>query len=617
MQRLANPLLPWNPERFLADGQLNPKHTQSLAVNLYRTLDVSGVNVTVFNGQALDGSERQWPPGEARKTGSGSLLSPKVYSNSRATQTFASVQRGRVNDPTRAVGDFMALQDRVISGIAVPGRFMKDPHDPALVGPVRENLWSPEPIDRDAFWKNRGGPKGFGLEEPRSGLAFDAVPDCTLGFLNENFRKANDPDQVSKRIIPENPFPWITWNNRPYVSAGELLQVPKCSTAELPRAFAMFRSTVRQEVYEGKTEKVLDSNGEEFELDGVFPHLPNFFRTKAGLGSDGTPNTVDDEGIVGLYRVLDYVGVPSRYVGTETWLNPAAFGDYSDDDGNPSTPPVLDQVINTSDPRYLRQPPFNKVSAYRDPGRVNLNTIGAGGTGAVWHGMFHGRTNRYGVDNNNTIGNRSDDVLTHPAIDDDGFYSVRRGYGRLGDDVALLDSAYPTLFANPFRSAGTGELVPIPRMVRADVETTLLRSMGVPNAPPSPRRFFDNLSPVPQGQPLGVPLMSADPNDPQDPDAVPLEFRDPLRNAYFRYDPLKRLSSMTTTRSNVYAVWITVGYFEVSGGGQQLMQELGSDSGDVQRHRAFYVFDRSIPVGFQRGQDLNVEKAILTRRFIE
>ena len=35
------------------------------------------------------------------------------------------------------------------------------------------------------------------------------------------------------------------------------------------------------------------------------------------------------------------------------------------------------------------------------------------------------------------------------------------------------------------------------------------------------------------------------------------------RNPYFRYQAIQRLGNLTTTRSNVYAVWITVGYFEV------------------------------------------------------
>jgi hypothetical protein len=90
---------------------------------------------------------------------------------------------------------------------------------------------------------------------------------------------------------------------------------------------------------------------------------------------------------------------------------------------------------------------------------------------------------------------------------------------------------------------------------------------------------------------------------------------------------MERLANLTTTRSNVYAIWITVGYFEVvpwQGGvdaghpdGLQLGAELGTDTGEITRHRGFYILDRSIPVGFERGFNHNVERAILLKRFIE
>jgi len=103
---------------------------------------------------------------------------------------------------------------------------------------------------------------------------------------------------------------------------------------------------------------------------------------------------------------------------------------------------------------------------------------------------------------------------------------------------------------------------------------------------------------------------------------------DPTRNPFFRYQALQRLGNLTTTRSNVYAIWITAGYFEVAPwnngtpdaghpDGYQLGQEIGTDTGEIRRHRAFYMYDRSIPVGYWRGRDLNFEKAILVKRFIE
>ena len=115
-------------------------------------------------------------------------------------------------------------------------------------------------------------------------------------------------------------------------------------------------------------------------------------------------------------------------------------------------------------------------------------------------------------------------------------------------------------------------------------------------------------------------------------------YNDPTRSPSFRLQNASRMMNLLTTRSNVYAVWITVGYFQVtpwygygsppptSGtitydtahqDGYQLGQELGSDSGQITRHRAFYLFDRTIPVGFERGVDHNVQNAILLRRFIE
>ncbi len=191
---------------------------------------------------------------------------------------------------------------------------------------------------------------------------------------------------------------------------------------------------------------------------------------------------------------------------------------------------------------------------------------------------------------------------------------------RQGEGAAPLlssNAAYPTRFGRPFRSSAGGTLVPpLPSSVLqlpSQVEATLLRSDS-PTANAitmQPLFTFDDST-------------SGGYTDANNPD----------RNPYFRYQALQRLGNLATTRSNVYAVWITVGYFEVTPASQlpgynsstaaqiypdgyTLGRELGVDTGEIERHRAFYIFDRTIPVGFQRGQDLNVEKAILVGRFIE
>ena len=120
------------------------------------------------------------------------------------------------------------------------------------------------------------------------------------------------------------------------------------------------------------------------------------------------------------------------------------------------------------------------------------------------------------------------------------------------------------------------------------------------------------------------------------------EHMNPNLHSYLRYEPAQRMANLITTRSNVYAIWITVGFFEVeqlppqavtaNGNppsptnppstvlnrfGYRLGREVGWDTGDVTRHRGFYIIDRSIPVAFEPGAVHNTEKAIVLKRFIE
>jgi hypothetical protein len=87
-------------------------------------------------------------------------------------------------------------------------------------------------------------------------------------------------------------------------------------------------------------------------------------------------------------------------------------------------------------------------------------------------------------------------------------------------------------------------------------------------------------------------------------------------NLYTNLHHLLRLSEMTTTRSNVFAIWITTGYFRVDDDGK-LCEEIGADDGTIERHRDFYIIDRSIPVGFRRGEKLNTDNIILLKKSLE
>lgn len=91
---------------------------------------------------------------------------------------------------------------------------------------------------------------------------------------------------------------------------------------------------------------------------------------------------------------------------------------------------------------------------------------------------------------------------------------------------------------------------------------------------------------------------------------------------FFRLKDAYRLGNLTTTRSNVFAVWVTMGFFEVDGNGNIVTDgngpvELGEQTGEVRRYRAFYLIDRSIPVGFERGKNHNAEDVILLKRMLQ
>lgn len=551
--------------------------------------------------------------------------------------------------------------------------------------------------------------------------------------------KTNVPTPVDPvKDVTTSTDPWFAWNNRPYVSAEELLQVPCASSSELLQVGHY--STIDPYAAappNGQTNNPYGQDGREgtaaagtpaapvaavgYQAELPFGHLLNFFAsTNARKDSTGNPLAAPQ-----FNRILDFVYVPSRFVGTDTLLNAETFNDV------PSyvstTEPVGTDISGTSDPRYNFQPPFNKVSREREPGKVNLNTVTgrrvpptSTAAAQIWSEVYDGIMHRV------HDANPAAAQLGQPGPAWRDVVLSRRGYvqvdalGSLVDKPASglpdtlqfgLNNGFPTMFANPFRSADAADLVPVQQMMQFGVDATLLRKHPYDRATdthsirlawgPSPSNFgdardagFDGATPPPPPTPpasLSHPSFrlpngsipgGAIPNDnfgtnPANTssvrDSLPLfsearanSFSDTDRNPYMMYQPMSRLANLVTDHSNVYAVWITVGYFEVEkapdwydsdtatrvavrgrfggadGGdsdrtqptlpanvgplalynrvypdGYMLGKELGSDTGDIKRPRGFYIIDRTEPVGFRPGEDLNVEKMIRLRRRIQ
>lgn len=478
LQRLADPMRPYDE-----------------ATNPYLTIDSSSIDVVAFNSV---GNENL--PGDRIVDGDyqnhindGDAAEPKIVS---------SRQRGN-----RVEGNLIwkfeprsALVAEMAEGAVV---------DPA----VRRNL-----NDRLAA---------------QQGFEYDLK--VTLGFLNRGYGQP----QPNGTPQPNSPFPWLQWNNRPFVTNTEMMQVPYSRSSRLLHDFDVMENP---DPY----------NDDRDLISGQFPHLINFFNAS---------NSAD---------LFEYTETPTQY--------DAAY-DYM---------PAFERNINGNETIFRHgteelYPPFNKVSFFRDPGKININTVY---DPAVFAGVMNGHGS----------GSGATGLLIYPD-----WVNSRRDY--IPNVFGLYHNDVPTQFQNPLRPIASTDMVPLRSMIYERDETTY----------PSLLRGNDNNEEANDNNHTLLGNYYAD------------HARNTQRNPTFKYQALQRMSNLVTSRSNVYAVWVTVAYFEVRSvpnsvlypDGYILGQELGLDTGQAERHRMFSVIDRSIPTAYDGGKNHNVEKTILHRTLIE
>jgi len=201
-------------------------------------------------------------------------------------------------------------------------------------------------------------------------------------------------------------------------------------------------------------------------------------------------------------KLLEAAIVSSRFAGSQVSVDPTSLS-----------------VVG------MEKIPFNQLSRWREPGRVNLNTV---------------------VSNTGCAVPERDNAVWWAA---------------LGPDA--------TVSLDQFRQAG-------PATNMADL-LALKQEGGL---------FLDTESDVPNG------------NSWKKRRAYDLNPTDAYATAI-------RLANVATIRSHVFAVWVTLRVRDTSAG--------GSDS----FHRAFAVIDRSRPVGYSEGRNLNTRDSIRVLRFLE
>ena len=519
LQRLANPGAPWNA-----------------TTNPYVTVDSMPVDLTVVN-TGTNGSNFDEPgrtpvtPGTTDPS-----AAALVWLQKQKTYRYESVERGGklpsplpspLPEPERDIWSRRVLTSgtQLVSGsTAVSGT------SPYISGTnSSESRVSIDltplvgPTPSDAILK----------EVSPAATVLTSGTDHTLRERSTQTERESRPPRFEKDPTKPPLYPWLAWPNQPFGSVVDLTLVPVASPFELPARH---------------------STAAPGSPSPKWFHLPRFFESTqpespwdalAGRSTNATAS------------LFDFVHVPSPFAAV-----------YTSVAATTSSTTALATV-------GLDLFPLNQISNFREPGRVNVNTIP---DGRVWRALF-GAVNVKGVATDQT--NNPDDPFLNsgeadardriPGWNVDLFARMQTGTGNNPSFAA-------TSVTNLFRK--------IPE-----------RGAAGPRQTPSAGGFIDNF--------VAEPDAADDHNNNGTRDFN--VHRDTDRHAYFRYQTMRQLSGVTTVRSHVFGVWITIRYVDSS----------GNEIEPKFRNRGFYIFDRSIPVAYEKGHDHNVRDAILLRRIIQ
>jgi hypothetical protein len=320
---------------------------------------------------------------------------------------------------------------------------------------------------------------------------------------------------------------FLHWANRPFTSGQELALVPIASPFHLLQLHGI------------DTPSLI--------ADQQFAHLAGFWENSI---PPAPWNAIAGRSPANSLSFLDCVHVPSRFAGLYSTVPNAA--------ANTAALAALG----------LDNYPTDHISTFREPGRINVNTIT---DQSAWRAIFGSR---------DAIGAVTPGGPVDPDVD-----QTSSGADRL-----------PRWAPNIF-----GPALPVAQPARGSAGTATPTIAAFFLAMPGPLADSDADTVAPDRATRNGGYRDAFTGDSN-------RHRSTDRNALFRYQTMMQLSDRVTTRSNVFAVWVTIGYFDTS---------TGNEVQPVTRHRGFYLFDRSIPVAYEQGQNHNIRDAILLRRIIQ
>lgn len=604
LQRLANPLLPF-------DATTNP----------YRTVDWMSIDLNVFSGEE---------------------------------QLSAIVQGGEYTQRTRQRNGF-------IDGNRVNAlySYSTDFEDPSA---------TLDEMASDYFSFSETDPVAGAMQ---SSLNFLNTEDSSntgfVGFhpsIGSGGAAGVANDHWTDRNFPQIPYAVHPWLNRDFATHYELMMVPACSQSRLFEEFSVSTSSaitsvasdaagtlvttltphgfedgdwIRVDGVEGLTSfngdhQIITSGLNNFTIafalpatpiatpgTGVVSKIPDVYAGMANRGQLNSwtapfrhllnffHNPANAADTVPLGRFLDLVHTTPRFSGELEAISPANV---------------------TADLNRLYPVPFNFVFDNRRQGMINPNTLN---NFQVWRGLMQGHLNDAEYTNPAGMG-----AATQLAFDT--FLQNRRGYllnetftpvtgtGPFNYLPNHLRSELPTEFAGVFRDASRAAFMPAVRdagatalLRRSPNNSGLLRNHSTLDNPTPAAGETANASKfvvrdIRQTPVAPVWTQFLAPASVSSP-ALPM---DRNRNPWMRYQTAMRMPNLASDNSQVFVVRLTLGFFEVDPSNtNNLGVEYNESIGEVQRYKALFVIDRSRPVGFIPGQDLNARDTVIFERFFQ
>ncbi len=540
--------------------------------------------------------------------------------------------------------------------------------DPTVVAAATTSLAVPfVPKHTLGVYNNRGAWGTWGVDEngnPK--FAEDEVAGNTYKGLNENFLVGGGVYSGA----PRTPFEHLVWNDAPFSNVMELALVPASAPGRFGLEFVRQKDKGQFELAD--LYKVDSKKKSSLGSFGVYGFTDWYNDENVKVVKKGETEAKDDDelkklkdkaGALGAYlnffvssktpgetlnlcKVFEFVHTPSWFLGTKSLAGRDSAGYLiSDSNGNAE---------------------FR--SKRREPGKININTL----TKPAWQAISPSSER---VDEGSRLPG-----TTWEEFQEKGYpYSTEFVYDNNGNQVYDTDAdgnQIPQTQAVGkgycyFQPANTLALwtqldkseAPVPTFTTllAQQDCDLSESNSVEEEP-----LFDNVKDRYEEDANGDTLYSyKDPNTGEvvqttDVSSVPegttyTEVKTQRRNNLFEATAeMQRLSGLTTMRSNVFAAWVTVGYFEVERcqpgvnmpnvdpdgnaltvaalrdsnykwyqyyqavypDGYTYGKELGSDFGETKRRRGFAIIDRSVPVDFRRGNSANYKDAVLLQRII-